>query len=189
MASGELPPAANGTPDQLPSMARIEAAFLDTDLKALTALDAAVRGSLEELGRLEELLTDRVGTSRAPSFDPLRALVSQAARVVSPRVASRTRTQPAAVAAGDDMISSRTGISGAVNVSVSGDLRSREDVVLMLDKICAYYERNEPSSPVPLLVRRAKRLATMNFVDIVKDLVPDAMSALQVVRGPDDGSS
>jgi hypothetical protein len=42
---------------------------------------------------------------------------------------------------------------------------------------------------VPLLLGRAKRLATMSFVDIVKDMVPDALSRIQVIGGDVEGSS
>jgi len=57
-------------------------------------------------------------------------------------------------------------------------------VVRVLDKICEYYERFEPTSPVPIFMQRAKRLVTMNFVDLIKDLAPDAMSRIEVFTGP-----
>jgi type VI secretion system protein ImpA len=64
-----------------------------------------------------------------------------------------------------------------------GDIRSREDVLRALDAICSYYSRNEPSSPVPLLLERCKRLVTMSFVDIVKDMLPEALTAIQTIAG------
>jgi type VI secretion system protein ImpA len=56
-------------------------------------------------------------------------------------------------------------------------------VVRTLDRICGYYARNEPSSPIPLLLRRARRLVTMDFVDIVRDLAPDALAQVEALRG------
>jgi type VI secretion system protein ImpA len=53
----------------------------------------------------------------------------------------------------------------------------------MLDKICEYYERAEPSSPVPLLLQRAKKLVPMTFMEIVQDLIPDGSSQAQLYRG------
>jgi type VI secretion system protein ImpA len=64
-----------------------------------------------------------------------------------------------------------------------GPLRSREDVIRTIDNICAYYATHEPSSPVPLLLERCKRLVTMSFIDIVKDLVPDSLSAIHNIAG------
>jgi type VI secretion system protein ImpA len=56
-------------------------------------------------------------------------------------------------------------------------------VVRAIDRICDYYSRNEPSSPVPLLLLRARRLATGSFVDIVRDLAPDALAEIEKVCG------
>jgi type VI secretion system protein ImpA len=64
-----------------------------------------------------------------------------------------------------------------------GEISSREDVVRALDKISAYYERHEPSSPIPLFMARCKRLVMMSFIDIVRELVPDAISQVEVLKG------
>lgn len=56
---------------------------------------------------------------------------------------------------------------------------SREDVVRALDAICAYYQQQEPSSPVPFLLARVRRLANMSFINIIAELAPDALSDLR----------
>jgi type VI secretion system protein ImpA len=53
---------------------------------------------------------------------------------------------------------------------VRGSIRSREDVVRVIDNICNYYEQVEPCSPVPYLLRRAQKLARMNFIEAVQEL-------------------
>jgi len=53
----------------------------------------------------------------------------------------------------------------------------------MIEKICKYYERNEPSSPVPYLLKRAQRLADKNFMDIINDLSPDALAPIRIITG------
>jgi len=63
------------------------------------------------------------------------------------------------------------------------EVQSRDDVLAMLDKICSYYERNEPSSPVPLLMQRARRLVTMNFVDLIRDLADKGMPQIEAIAG------
>jgi type VI secretion system protein ImpA len=65
----------------------------------------------------------------------------------------------------------------------SGDISRREDVVRMIERICGYYVRVEPSSPVPLLLQRAKRLVTMDFVEIVRDLADLGLPQLGAVAG------
>jgi type VI secretion system protein ImpA len=56
-------------------------------------------------------------------------------------------------------------------------------VVRALDNICAYYRRHEPSSPLPLLLERCKRLATMSFIEIVREMVPDGIPQVEIIAG------
>ena len=68
----------------------------------------------------------------------------------------------------------------------SGVCQSREDVVRALDAICAYYAHHEPSSPVPLLAARTRRLATMSFLEAIAELVPGSLADLQALGGISD---
>ena len=67
--------------------------------------------------------------------------------------------------------------------AVSGEIASREDVVRVIDRVCAYYERCEPSSPVPLLLRRARRLVSMSFFEVLRDLTPDGVPRAEMICG------
>ena len=55
-----------------------------------------------------------------------------------------------------------------------------------LDEIIRYFERAEPSSPVPLLLRRAQRLVDKNFLDILRDLAPDGVQQAELFRGSEE---
>ena len=68
-------------------------------------------------------------------------------------------------------------------VSTPGTIASREDVIRTLDLICRYIETNEPSNPAPLLLRRAQKLMSMNFVEIIKELTPDSISQIESLAG------
>jgi type VI secretion system protein ImpA len=74
--------------------------------------------------------------------------------------------------------------SPPLSASVSGAISSREDVDRLLDRMCEYYERNEPSSPIPLLLKRCKRLVSANFLDIVRDVAPNAVDQVETLCGP-----
>jgi type VI secretion system protein ImpA len=50
--------------------------------------------------------------------------------------------------------------------------------------ICKYYADVEPSSPVPILLNRAKYLVTSDFIQIVQNLLPDGISQLEQIKGP-----
>jgi len=66
---------------------------------------------------------------------------------------------------------------------MSGSIQSRDDVIRALGLICDYYRNHEPSSPVPLILQRAERLVNKDFMEIVTDLTPDAVTQLQVITG------
>ncbi len=66
---------------------------------------------------------------------------------------------------------------------VVGEIASREDVIRMLDKICEYFNRYEPSSPVPFLLKRAKTLATKDFMEILLDLAPGGAEQASLIFG------
>lgn len=65
----------------------------------------------------------------------------------------------------------------------SGEIRNRSDVLATLDRICDYYARAEPSSPVPMLLQRARRLVNKDFMAIIRDLTPSAVSEAEVIGG------
>ena len=71
---------------------------------------------------------------------------------------------------------------------MSGPLQSREDVIRVLDQVCDWYSKFEPSSPVPLLLQRAKRLVNKNFVEAIQDLTPSGVTEIQNIAGLGSGS-
>ena len=75
--------------------------------------------------------------------------------------------------------------SGSAPVA-SGAINSRADVIRVLDKICEYYAVQEPSSPIPLLLRRSQRLVEKSFLEILEDMVPDGLKQAKIVSGSTD---
>ena len=53
----------------------------------------------------------------------------------------------------------------------------------------SYYERAEPSSPIPILLKRSKRLVSASFMDIVRDLASDGLAQVENLRGKDGTES
>ncbi|MGI9510187.1 MAG: type VI secretion system protein TssA [Geminicoccaceae bacterium] len=62
-------------------------------------------------------------------------------------------------------------------------ISTRDDALKTIDLLCHYFERHEPSSPVPLILRRAKRLVAKDFMTILKDLVPDGLDQMEKMVG------
>jgi len=76
--------------------------------------------------------------------------------------------------------------AGAAPRSAPGEVRTRDDVMKALDKICEYFDRHEPSSPVPILLRRAKKLVNKSFMELVRDMASNGVSQVEVFRGPEE---
>jgi len=184
IAHGELPaPAGMESP---PAAASIEGAFQDADLEELKATHAAVVAAIEHVQKIESEVTTQVGAASAASLLPLVAVLKDAEKILTPQLARRgvspggkeQAKEEAGAAAGTAAVA-----GPAAAFAVDGEIRSRDDVIRVLDRICEYYERHEPSSPLPMLLRRAKRLATMSFLDILRELAPDGVAQAEALGG------
>jgi type VI secretion system protein ImpA len=49
--------------------------------------------------------------------------------------------------------------------------------------ILDYYQEFEPSSPIPILINRSKKLVHSDFLDIVKDIFPEALEQIKTLGG------
>jgi type VI secretion system ImpA family protein len=66
---------------------------------------------------------------------------------------------------------------------------TRTDALLLLRKSSEYFQQHEPNSPIPLLVNRALRFSEMNFIELIEDIVPDALSRGKEIMGIKEESS
>lgn len=179
VARGDLP-APEDEPESAPVMATIEAAFTDTELEELQATSDAITRCNGDLAAIDAVLMERIGSAQAPDLGSLSSLLKEAQSVVNDQLAQRGAGHPSA--AGDSAaVADAQAVAPAT--SVSGEIATREDAVRMMDKISDYFERNEPSSPVPLLMQRAKRLVSKNFIDILRDMAPDGVSQAENIGG------
>jgi type VI secretion system protein ImpA len=71
---------------------------------------------------------------------------------------------------------------GAFNLA-SFKPSNRADALLLLRKGAEYFQRQEPNSPIPLLVNRALRFSEMDFIALLGDIVPDALSQGKKILG------
>ncbi|MEY2686920.1 MAG: hypothetical protein RL375_1118 [Pseudomonadota bacterium] len=163
--------------------------------QGLIARERAEPGVAEPLRRclaavtgIERLLDDKVGASANLDLSPLRQMLARALKAVDQALAGVVAAASAAGAEGDAGASQAAagGGAAAVVVSVPGQINTRADALAAIDRICDWYEHNEPSHPAPLLLRRAQRLMQMNFLDIVRDLAPDALHQVRGIAGVTD---
>ena len=162
------------------TLATIEAAGMDADLTGLQDQATAARAASSAIKGIESFLVELVGAGASPSFGNLASLLQKISTLLQSLLERRL---PAQAGAGGPTEGVAGGASPAAGGSVSGEIRSREDVVRALDRISAYYAKHEPSSPIPLLVERCKRLVTMAFMDIIRDLAPEGVRQIEMLSG------
>jgi type VI secretion system protein ImpA len=52
--------------------------------------------------------------------------------------------------------------------------------------VAEYFRRSEPSSPIPLFVERAKRLVAKDFLEVLADVAPEALTVARSAGGLKD---
>jgi type VI secretion system protein ImpA len=164
------------------AISSIESAIADVDQAELAARVAVLARALAGTVNIELALVRHVGSSQALNLDPLTRPLRRAhdflARQQHASAAPAVDTAEAAPAAGQ-------AAQPVAAARLEGDIAGRDDVLRMLDKLVQYYGRHEPSSPIPILLARARRLVPMNFLEIMQDLAPDGVAQLAAIRGPD----
>jgi type VI secretion system protein ImpA len=154
--------------------AQVQASFRDTPPEKLDTVMSAVTGSVSTAKAVDDFLTSTIGADRAPDWAPLLTTLQEVRNALAPFVGQTVEA---------DGGSAMGQAGGGAGGGTSGSIQTRQDVIRMLDRLCDYYSRAEPSSPVPLLLRRAQRLAEMNFLEIIGDLSPEALAPVQNVTG------
>jgi type VI secretion system protein ImpA len=177
VATNKLPaPVGQGDP---PSFAAIEAAFQDASLEDVQKTAADLERALAALTGIEKTFVTQVGAARGVSLSQLAAVLKGAQQTVTEQLAKKIPQ------VADDAAVATAGGPGAP-AQPPGTIRTRDDVVKALDKLCEYFERNEPSSPVPILLKRAKRLVNKSFMDLVRDMASNGVSQVELLRGSEE---
>jgi len=180
LAAGKIRPGGDENP---PQTAAVEAAFRECDIAQLRALLQAVERSLQHASGIESRWATNTG-ARDLALTGLTELLQEIRKELQSALASH----PAAIA--EDAAQSAGGAQpGSAAAPFNGVVRSREDIIRVLDSACDYLIRHEPSSPVPLLLQRAKRLMVKDFMQIIQDLAPDAVDQVAKIGGIDSQSS
>jgi type VI secretion system protein ImpA len=169
-----------------PTTAAIEAAFTDGDLPEMQQLAERVQGGIAAARQMMTSLNEQTG---AADGIQLSALIEPMVRIEGVLAQQLLRLGVTTGSDGGEAVGGEAGAPGAKAAPADGEINSREDVVRMLDRICLYYARCEPSSPIPLLLRRAKRLTSASFMEILRDLAPAGIDQAETIGGPGGAES
>lgn len=167
--------AAESLPGELvPTQAGIVTA-VGTLLGRHAGLGAQMQDGIAALDGIVATLGAQLPAADVPDLSQLRKLLAAVARAAQLALGTAT---PADAAEATAAAPGATAAPAAA--PVAGSIHSRDDVSRSIDRLCDWLERNEPSHPAPLLLRRAQRLLNKNFMEIIRDMAPDGTD--QVVR-------
>ncbi|MEJ2693403.1 MAG: type VI secretion system protein TssA [Candidatus Thiodiazotropha sp.] len=182
IANGDIPfpesDQSSLTPEQ------IEAGFRHADSSQLLSNRKHIGQCLETIEEIESLVSQQLNGECLFDLQPLRKLLN----AVEQELAKYSLSENPAEMHGEDNVKGlNPTLSAASDNPASGTVTCRDDVIRSLDRICRYYAQYEPSSPVPLLLQRAKRLVAMDFHEIVQDLAPEGQSHFDFLWRQGDG--
>ncbi|WP_353646382.1 type VI secretion system protein TssA [Mesorhizobium sp. WSM2239] len=172
------------------------AAAADQANETMTALIADVRSCAASLESVETALASRLegGSATIPDLKRFleRLLVALEREPMgsplngTPKSFEAASATDAPVGNGHDFVVAASAGSGGSSMSLPDRISSREDVVKCLDLVVAFYDRTEPSSPIPHLARRVRRMVHMDFVELMEDLAPSGLKEFRLLAGVPD---
>jgi type VI secretion system protein ImpA len=162
-----------------PDLAQIEAAFRDSKPDQLSRLNQAISESIDSVEIIDALLTNTVGAKNAPDLTRLSTELAS----IQKRITAYLPVTETPLSSEENPGPTETAPPPGVAPLSVGGIASRDDVIRTLQRICQYYAQAEPSSPVPLLLRRASRLAEMDFIQIIKEMAPESIGEIYRIAG------
>jgi type VI secretion system protein ImpA len=143
---------------------------------------------LEALERIRRIMAERAGPEWAPDFSGLSRTLS----LITAALSDAGRAVPGGGASNGDAQGARQGndkpehaasaVGGEVGQALADagawreiDINTREDAMLVLEKVCRYFEYHEPSHPAPFLIRRVQQTVPLNFHEMLMDLAPQGL--------------
>jgi type VI secretion system protein ImpA len=171
----------NKAPEATYGLAQIEP-ILTNALVANSVELAAVTDAYTSYQAICKLVDDRVDAAEAPDMGRLADVLKPVARGLERLRGAATGDSANDASAQSDVAPSADGASVST-LGGSGAVQNREDVHRALERVCAYLERHEPSNPASLFARRAQRMLSMPFLDIMRELSPDSVSHLETLTG------
>lgn len=177
IATGQL---AKPDGEEVPDEAAMRSILAASAAADLTTLQTSVLAGLDALKAIETRMREQGGSESAPTFDPLVTQLVQLQRLLTDGLSAHPNAPAEAPAGGNGASTTSTAASSSGSLQA---INSRHDAIRALDAVSAYFRANEPSSPIPLFIERAKRLVAKDFLEVLADIAPDALSQARSAGG------
>jgi type VI secretion system protein ImpA len=153
------------------------------------ALREGIAAGREALAALEAALAPHVTENDvAVRFEAMGKMLGRIAQTLDAAgtgaEAAAAPAAPAAAGTGGPAMTTQPAAAGATNGAyVPGQINSRRDVERCLDLVIDFYERTEPSSPIPHLARRMRKMVPMNFMQLMEEIAPSGLKEFRGIAG------
>jgi len=138
----------------------------------------AMRDALGMLNTIQAFIGGKVGTDRTLDHKP----ISEILRLLI--ALSDNAPQKSLV---DTVTTSESLPSNLTNKQFisDGEIRNREDIVRVLEKVRKYIEHTEPTNPASLIIKLAQTMMTKNFLEILEAIPPEDMKVFKKIIDSD----
>jgi type VI secretion system protein ImpA len=189
-AYGEIAMPDGGQPEF--DRASVNAAFTDTKPEVLSETLAAARQILADLQAIDKKISGVIresGVNSTFTYAEVIKIMQQIVRHVSDHVAGEPEPEEVEADEEDDDGDAGAGASDPAprrsmgGGGMAGSVETAADAKAAIDRVIGYFRRYEPSSPVPIILERAKRLVGADFLTIMKDMAPDGLESVHNIGG------
>jgi type VI secretion system protein ImpA len=163
-----------------PTLDLLKAALRESASDDIVARLGVLQKVRADLRAVETIFKDRAADAQTPDIQDLDNTLAYGIAFLERGI---VRDVPAEESA--DAPARAAGVASGASV---GTLRNRDDVKRVLQQVCEFLERSEPSNPAPLLIRRAYRLLDRSFIDIIQDLAPEAFGQIERLAGSESSA-
>lgn len=175
------------------------AALADRSADQLAALVQGARQARSALAELDAVINRKIGTA-GPSVPEMTRFIDRVIGSLE-RGKGTPGEKPAEIASQPAVTVQANGHAtpgnGHAEPAAAGNpaaglpdrISSRDEVVKCLDLVISFYDRTEPSSPIPHLARRVRRMVHMDFLELMEDLAPSGLKEFRLLAGVADKKS
>ena len=162
--------------------------FFAVERACADALRHTLNNTRQALHELFEVLAQQVEATELPQLSEVKALLTHlnaclpAPAETTPMEQTPTDLPPSMLSGVDAVRSNQS--AGVPSSSASHTaITSRAQAIAAIEAVCAYLSQAEPSNPAQLLLARAKGLIDKNFLQLVKELAPEALAEVSKIMG------
>ncbi|HXR01422.1 MAG TPA: type VI secretion system protein TssA [Pseudomonas sp.] len=171
-------------PDERLRPDELAGALRDSDHQHLAALRSALQEAHDTADAIESCVSQHVGSAQGVDLGALKQPLKQALHILDEYAPAGPAIPTPYSPSGEAPTCDSVAVESA-GPRACVEIDDRDEVLRSLDRILGYYARHEPSSPLPVLLNRARSLVHADFAAIVRNLIPDGMSQFENLRGPD----